>query len=786
MIEKKKTPWGALAGLLLLSLVAGYYLGGVFNFPDAGFENYEELFGQVLMHPFRNYFNEMTLTVEGLVLMGWIFLISWYLQHHRDTHSDIECGSAEWADVHAVNRQLADKNDPKNNRILSKNLRISLDGPDALSNNNGIYIGSPGTGKSMMMITPNLLNMASSYVFLDVKGELLGKYGNYLDHHGYDIKVLNLRDMEKSNTYNPFHYIASEDDIPRLIMNIFKSVEPPDAAKSDPFWDDGCALYLQSIFYFVWMVPWELKKQILALVDANEQFSTLSQPEFRHATMNQVTLLAQYETEFAKYKTNGTPVGSKGRPYTVLNKIIDVLAEVNERKERHPAVRDYRELKGGAQETVSSIILILNAKMKFFNSPSIKRIFDSDEMHLEYLGTGRNHDEKTKTALFLVVKENDTSYNFLCNMLYQQLFDVLIRVADEQYHGRLPIRVEAWLDEFANGVRPERFENLITTLRSRNIAAMIFLQSRAQIESLYKDGAWQILFDACSSFIFLGCGRGSKDTQEFISELLDNATIAKSSDSISGGQQGGGSVSYDRKERRLFTPGEVGRMNKNKCVVLLEGTQPIFDSKYRPFEDANFKEAMSYGPYVHPVRVRKNKNGVYETLGSSEVMGRILTDEHAVEYYRKEADKKGSGIRIYELTEEELLAVDIPDYDPEEAVRKQELKQIEMIRNLEQAREQHVEAVVKAAVDQKQEEYIRLMQQEAEPEAKWNLEGDDPLELIFQNMDLLDDDQIEQIKLGWSHGLTMEQIKSYFTLPAGRMVHIRELMEAKNQKAGKN
>ena len=180
----------------------------------------------------------------------------------------------------------------------------------------------------------------------------------------------------------------------------------------------------------------------------------------------------------------------------------------------HPAYIKYQKLKGGHQETVKSIILMVNAKLKFFETPGIRRIFEDDDMELESLGTGKNRDGKTKTALFLIIPDNDNSFAFVMGMLYTQIFETLIHVADLEYHGPLPVPVEVWMDEFANGARPDRFENLITTLRSRNISALIFLQSVDQIKKIYTGDTWGILMDACSAFIFLGSGRGSLNTQE--------------------------------------------------------------------------------------------------------------------------------------------------------------------------------------------------------------------------------------------------------------------------------
>ena len=639
----------SLAGILLVC----FFIGGWIT--EGGMDPGKNIPVSRVFFPTRwpSYLNRVTGTACGAGLGLWVFLCSRFLMAFTVTDGDSLHGTARWADLDLLNRRHEDRENPGQNRIVSKNLRISLEAQGkALINNNALYIGSPGTGKTKYEITPNVLLLAASYVLLDVKGELLRDYGHYFLKHGYRLKVLNLKEMGRSDRYNPFPYIRDQDDIPRLIETIFKSVEPPDAVKNDPFWEDGCALYLQSLFYFVWMVPDREKQNILELAGADEKESPSDREEFLTKTINQVTLLARYQTMNVKYYPHGIPVDS-GKHYSMLNKIMDILSEKDPMGMSHPAVADYERLMGGAQETIRSIVLILNAKLKFFNSPAVQRIFSDDDMELETLGAGADYDEETKTVMFLVVEENHTSYNFVINMLYQQIFDTLIRLADFRYQGRLPIRVEFWLDEFANGARPERFENLITTLRSRNIAAMLFLQSIAQLQTLYKGDAWKIIFDSCPLFIFLGCGRASYHTAEEISKMLGDSTKMKRSDSLSDGGKGN-QESYDRAGKPLMRPDEILRMPNKYCIVLIEGEQPAKDVKHLPFGDASFLEAMSYGPYEHGIRTEQLPNGIIRTLGGKAkiryVRGKGMT------HYKKE------GLPVFELDGwDGLLEIEFPD-----------------------------------------------------------------------------------------------------------------------------
>ena len=285
MIKKKKIPIKSLVLILILVELICLVFAGILGEPgnDINLKT-----ASWMNHPWR-CFNQYTLISLGCGLTGWVFFLAFYLDTHRNTHSDIEHGSAEWDDPDTANKRMADLKHPENNRILSKHVNQALSGPKSFPNNNMIVVGAPGTGKSLFVIAPNILKCISSYLFMDPKGELVEKYGNYLQKNGYQIRVLNLKNMESSDRYNPFVYIRTEDDIPRLIMNIFKSVEPPDAQKGDPFWDDGCALYLQSLFYFVWAVSVPDKKKIFA--EAGLKW----EPVYATQTLYQVTKFMQLE-----------------------------------------------------------------------------------------------------------------------------------------------------------------------------------------------------------------------------------------------------------------------------------------------------------------------------------------------------------------------------------------------------------------------------------------------------------------------------------------------------------
>lgn len=709
MWKKNKMPYGMFGLFLVICLIAGYYISGLFKEPGLNLVNMEERLGRILSSPFSNYWNDKTLPCILTMLLGWLYFVSQYLYRNRNFQFDKEHGSAQWADPEKVSRQLEDKL-PENNRLLSKHVSISK---RALSNNNAIVIGSPGTGKSTGIVIPNLLTASASYVVLDVKGELADGYGNYLKHKGYQIKVLNLKVMEKSNQYNPFHYVRKEEDIVKLVTNIQVNTTPPDSMKGDPFWEDGLALYLMSLFYYVWM-----------------------ECEGKDCTMNKVLELCNKEAEVLD--DDGT---------TALGVMMERLT-FGKYGKNHPAYQKYQKLKGGHPETVKSIILMVNAKLKFFETPGIRRIFEDDDMSLEDLGTGKNRDGKTKMALFLVIPDNDSSFNFVMGMLYSQIFDSLIHVADLEYHGPLPIPVEVWMDEFANGARPDRFENLITTLRSRNISAVMFLQSVDQIKTIYKGETWGILMDACSTFMFLGAGRGSLSTQEYISKLLGQATIDKRTEGESrGGKNGNSSLNFDRAGRDLLTPAEVGRLPRNQCIILLEGQQPIIDEKIRPFYDKLFLYAKSLGRFENPVVIRVTPTGKHETVkavGSMEPLS-----EESVAYYKRLV-KEGKA-QIFELDDNSLMEMNFEkgEIDYREAAR-----------------------IIENNKENKRSDQIAVGTQDLEGTPK------SILDMLIEAE--LSEEQFEQIIGGLEDGLSEEQVMKYFYMEPEKMEQMRVYFRQKN------
>lgn len=616
MWKKKKQSWGMAVVLLILFLILGYFISGLYLYQDVTLETVEEIFLDILRHPFQGYWNEKTRPCLTLAVFLWICLITYYQYHNRNFQSGREHGSAEWAEHKQVMKEKGDKN----GRILSQHITVTKDGKK-IANNNMLVVGAPGTGKSFRVVAPNLLRNDASVVVLDVKGDLMRSYGKALEKRGYQIKCLDLisSDFGKSHMFNPFVYVRTEVDLIRLVTNIQTSLTPQDANKGEPFWEDGVTMYLLACFYYVWMemgIPTLPKVQMLM----NEESHVLDEDNGETELEHRMNKLAQ-----------SSPMGSA-----------------------HPAVINYRKLKEGAPDTVRSIIIMCNSKFKFMGIAAARRIFGEDEMDLHELGVGVHGDGKTRTALFLCVPDDDRSFDFLVGMLYTSLFRILIDQA-RKCGGSLPIPVEIWMDEFANGSRPDNFEKLITTLRSRNISVIMFLQSVAQLKQIYKNDTWEILMDACSVFLYLGGGRGAYSTHKYIADLLGPATIDKKNDGMSKGSSGSTSINFDRQARELMNSEEVSRLPDGDCLVFITGEKPVYDRKYQTQSMRDFQEAKKLGEYVPDVHVKRTKEGEYLTLkGEGQI---VELCEKSVEYYKmwKKEDWK---IQIVEMSEEEFMEMD--------------------------------------------------------------------------------------------------------------------------------
>lgn len=579
-----------------------------------------ERFNVVTSAPFANYWDESSIKLMVGAVFAYVIAILMYLTGQKNYMPGKEYGTAVFAEPKLVSKKFADKEESRN-RILSQNLRMSMDTRKTRLNLNYLVIGGSGAGKTLFMVKPNLMQLTSSFIITDPKGEIARCCSGFLISHGYRVRILNLVEMEHSNGYNPFRYIRSETDIVKLITNLIANTTPKNASSNDPFWEKAESLYLQAIFLYVWME---------------------CSPEER----NFRTVLKLL---------NEAEVHADGSPSD-----LDRRFRRLERKKggSHPALIQYNKVVRGAGDTVRSIIISANARLGILENPQILRILDSDEMDIPEIGTGIDGDKNKKTALFCVIPDSDKSYNFLVGMLYSQIFQELYYQADFHYNGRLPIHVTFMLDEFSNVALPDDFCSLLSTMRSREISCIIIIQNLAQIKALFKD-TWETIPGNCDTLIYLGGNEQS--THKYISESLGKGTIDKRSSGETKGRNGSSSRNYDVLGRELLTPDETRKLDNHECIILIRGCDPVIDRKYNTFQHPLFKESEDGGapPYVHDIKEAQKRDTV-----------RFLSVD-SLQYFKKKK-QEGEPVHILELSLEEVFA---SSPIPEKIFEKEELEE---------------------------------------------------------------------------------------------------------------
>lgn len=594
----------------LFTIYVSYVLNGVWN-TNGDIVLILNKFNAAIKNPFGHYYNANTLraVIYGSLIYGMAVLM--YVTSRRNLMHGKEYGTARFADIRMVNKALADKDECKN-RILSNNVRMSIDTSVTGLNNNMLVIGGSGAGKTFFIVKPNIMQMMlnNSFIATDPKGEIARATANMLKKNGYNVKVLNLIDMAKSDGYNPFRYIREENDVVKLVTNIISNTTPKETAPSDPFWEKSESMFLQALFYYVWLEMPPNRKNFQSVLD----------------------LLSEAE------------VDAKGND-SKLTKKMKQLAQTSKLKQNHPAYKQYMKVIRGAGDTVRSIIISANSRLALLENPQILRILSKDDLHLEELGIGVNGDKHTRTALFCIIPDSDKSYNFIVGMLYTQLFQELYFQADFKNDGKLPIQVTLMMDEFANVALPDDFCSLLSTMRSRRISSIIIIQNLAQIKALFKD-TWETITGNCDTLVYLG--GNEKSTHQYISEMLGKSTIDKRSTGETRGVHGSASRNYDVLGRELMTPDEVRNMSNKKCLIFIKGFNPIFDDKYIPFRHKNFSQTEDGGgkAYVHDPSLNQGSLRPIKLLSEKQI--------NDIKEYKKENEV----VHIMDMSLEEIMMLD--------------------------------------------------------------------------------------------------------------------------------
>ena len=505
-------------------------------------------FGSVMNNPFNIQLCEDSPRAVLILLLAYAVGLGIYISNDRNYRRREEHGSARWGIAHVVNRKYADKN-WAHNKILTQNVSIGMDGRKHRRNLNVLCCGGSGAGKTRFFAKPCLMNATSSYVVLDPKGEMLRDCGNLLKEQGYTIKVLDLINMEKSHCYNPFVYLKTDNDIQRLVTNLFKNTTPKGSQSQDPFWDQAASMLLLAlVFYLHYEAPEDEQNfpMVMEMIRAGEVREDME--------------------DF----------------HSPLDELFDRLEMKNP---EHIALKYYRNYRSGSAKTLKSIQITLVARLEKFNLESLAGITQTDELELWSIG-------EKKTVIFAVIPDNDSSFNFIVGMLYTQLFQQLYYQADQIHGGRLPVHVHFLMDEFANVALPDEFDKLLATMRSREISVSIIIQNMAQLKALFEK-QWESIVGNCDEFLYLGGNEQS--SHKYVSELLGKETIDTNTYGQSRGRNGSYSTNYQVSGRELMTPDEVRMLDNQYALLFIRGERPIRDFKYDILKHPNVRYTTDGG-----------------------------------------------------------------------------------------------------------------------------------------------------------------------------------------------
>ena len=552
MKPQKQTPvWVYALGIIpavWLALLLAPFLSG-------GLESIVPNLPQAMNHPFKIIWCEDSVKTVLLFLAAYGLGMGIFLSTRHPYRRGEEHGSAQWGNAQAVNRKYSSKH-VEENKLFTQHVRMGLDTHKHRRNLNTVVIGGSGAGKTRFYAKPNLCQANTSFVILDPKGELLRDTGHLLEKKGYEIRVLDLLNMEKSFCYNPFVYLRDDNDVQRLVTNLFKSTTPKDSKSSDPFWDTAASMLLMAlILYLKYEAPPE-----------EQNFSTVME----------LLRAAEVREEDEEYQSP-----------------VDELFDRLEMKQPdHIAVKYYRDYRSGSAKTLKSIQITLAARLEKFNLRSLTALTATDELDLPSLG-------EKKVALFALIPDNDTSFNFLVSILYTQIFQQLFHLADHKYGGSLPVPVHFLMDEFANVSLPDDFDKLLATMRSRNISVSIILQNIAQLKALFEK-QWESILGNCDELLYLGGNEAS--THKLISEsYLGKSTLWLDSYGKSKGHSGSYSTNTSIIGRELMQPDEVRMLDNRYALLFIRGERPILDEKYEILKHPNVALTRDgkAAPYEH-------------------------------------------------------------------------------------------------------------------------------------------------------------------------------------------
>ena len=534
--------------------------------------------------------------LAGIVVAVVLKVLVWQKQADaKKLRKGIEYGSARWGTAEDIKPYMSE--DPWMNIPLTATEALTMESrpkqPKYARNKNIVVIGGSGSGKTRFFVKPSVMQMNCSMVITDPKGTLIEECGKMLakgppkrdkdgnvikDKSGkvvyepYVIKVLNTINFSKSLHYNPFAYIRSEKDILKLVTTIIANTKGEGEKSSEDFWVKAEKLLYTALIAFIWYEGDEEEKNLNTLLDLLNESETREEDE------------------------------------TYQNPVDMMFQELEERDPQHFAVRQYKKYKMAAGKTAKSILISCGARLAPFDIAELREIMSYDEMELDKIGD-------RKTALFLIMSDTDTTFNFVIAMLQSQLFNLLCDKADDVYGGRLPVHVRVIADEFANIGQIPQFDKLIATIRSREISASIILQSQSQLKAMYKDSADTILGN-CDTTLFLG-GK-EKTTLKEMSELLGKETIDLYNTSETRSNQKSFGLNYQKTGKQLMTEDEIAVMDGGKCILQIRGARPFFSDKYDITKHKNYR-LLADENEKNRYKVEKELNPQYTPKSEEEV-----------------------------------------------------------------------------------------------------------------------------------------------------------------------
>ena len=505
---------------------------------------------RALEQPTNIIWTDKSLPTILICLAAYGMAVLLYRTNQGRTRDGEEHGSAAWATPASVNAQFAQKDSIP----LTRHVRLGLDTHKHRRSLNVLVIGGSGAAKTRSFVLPNILTANTNYVITDPKSEVLLATGGYLKEQGYDVRVLNLVNLEQSDGYNPFRYLRDEKDVLKLVNNLIQSTTPKGSHESDPFWTKAETALLQAIILMLFQEA----------------------PEYEQ-NFSMVMRVLEYAEVREEDEGHVSP--------------LDLLFEsIERRKPDSVAVRQYKVFKLAAGKTAKSILVSTAVRLAPFNLPQIQALTDHDDMDLYTLG-------EKKVALYAVIPDNDNTFNFLVSLLYAQAFQALYYSADQIHHGPLPRHVRFVLDEFAAMPLPG-FTRELATMRSRSISASVIIQNMAQIKELYKD-SWETIPGNCDTILYLGGNESS--THKYVSEMLGKATIDTKTHGQTKGKSGSYSTNFQMSGRELLTPDEVRKLDNRYALLFIRGASPVMDEKYDLMHHPAISHSSLGGaaPYIH-------------------------------------------------------------------------------------------------------------------------------------------------------------------------------------------